>query len=297
MTKLLILLSAGFLFISCNDPVEASAEKDVQKQEISDDTTHTTRLNASLTKVWETDTVLPTNESVLFYPPQDVLFVSSTAGKPTARDGRGFISKLSTTGEMKTRKWVTGLDAPKGMDVLNTKLYVTNIDELVKIDISSGKIEKRYPVQGASFLNDVVAAEGVVYFSDMKTGKLHKLERDSVSTVKSDFVGINGLAYHDQRLYMLTEHGLQKMVEDKALVTVNDSVTGGDGLVALGDSSFLASRWKGEIWLIRGNKAVKLLDSKDQDLQTADIGYVPEKKLVLVPRFFGNKVTAYKLNY
>jgi hypothetical protein len=38
------------------------------------------------------------------------------------------------------------------------------------------------------------------------------------------------------------------------------------------------------------------LDTNESS-QTADIGFIPEENLVLVPTFFSNKVEAYKLEY
>ena len=77
---------------------------------------------------------------------------------------------------------------------------------------------------------------------------------------------------------------------------INSEITGGDGLIILEKDVYLASRWHGEVWLIQGEDATLLLDSKG-DMQTADIAYIPEENLVLVPRFFSNKVLAYRLSY
>jgi hypothetical protein len=120
-----------------------------------------------------------------------------------------------------------------------------------------------------------------------------------VSTVKDGLKGINGVDYSESEdaLYMLTAAGLQRMGENDSVETVNSTVTGGDGLVIIDEDTYLASRWQGEIWLISEGEASKLLDSKAEEIQTADIGYIPEENLVLVPRFFSNKVTAYTLNY
>ena len=60
---------------------------------------------------------------------------------PTAKDGEGWISKLSPKGEVLEAKWVTGLNAPKGMRVQGDTLWVSDIDELVAINRKSGKID------------------------------------------------------------------------------------------------------------------------------------------------------------
>ena len=47
----------------------------------------------------------------------------------------------------------------------------------------------------------------------------------------------------------------------------------------------------------KGEPAIKILDTKAQKLNTADIGIIPKKNILLVPTFFGNKVVAYKIDY
>ncbi len=294
MKKAVLLVALAALAIACNsNPKE---EKDTEAQ----DTTQTEepKVEASLTMAWETDTVLTTNESVLYSPKERVFFVSCIQGQPLDKDGKGFIAKLSTDGSIKELDWADDLDAPKGMAIFNGELYVTNIDELVRIDLEDGDIEERYRIAGAQFLNDVVVGDEKVYFSDMQTGSLHVLDDKGARLVGQNIEGLNGLAYANGKLYGLGAAGLLELnKEDGTYKVVNADVTGGDGLVVLDENTFLASRWKGEIWIVQNGVAKKLLDSTAEEIQTADIGYMPEENLVLVPRFFSNKVTAYKLVY
>lgn len=288
LTLFILLLAA----VSCNKPAKETQEE-AEQTPVSD------VQKPALDMVWQTDTVLTTNESVLFDAERNVLYVSNIEGKPTEKDGKGSISRLTPEGSISELEWVTGLDAPKGMAVLGEKLYVTNIDELVEINISDGTVAARYPVEGAQFLNDVATDGQNVYFSDMNTGKIHLLESGEVSVFMEGVESINGLAFNSHgELFGLDAGGLKKFsMEDMEPEVINDVVTGGDGLVVLDDSTFIASRWKGEIYLIRNGKEHLLLDTKDQNSNTADIGYIPAKQHVLVPTFFANKVAAYKLTY
>src|SRR5918996_1943077 len=88
-------------------------------------------------KLWETPAQLKTPESVLYEPTENVLFASSIDGKPDEKDGQGLISKVSpVNGTIIELNWITGLNAPKGMAVSNNnKLYVSDITDLVEIDI------------------------------------------------------------------------------------------------------------------------------------------------------------------
>src|SRR3546814_1986689 len=54
-----------------------------------------------------------------------------------------------------------------------------------------------------------------------------------------------------------------------------------DGLVILDDSTFVASRWSGEVYLVNGSEATLLLDTKAEKSNTADIGYIQDEQLVI----------------
>lgn len=266
----------------------ASAQTDSKKLYLRD---------ASLEKVWETGTELTTSESVLYERSSKTLFVSNINGDPLAKDGNGFISKLATDGSVKNLKWATGLNAPKGMAIMGGKLYVSDVDELVELSLATGKITKRYPVKGAKFLNDVATDGRRVLVSDSQTGKIHELKNGSMETVKEDQAGINGLAFNPAGdLYSLDKSGLVKHGTNNSEV-VNKTVTNGDGLIILNDRTFIASRWQGEIYLISNGTQKLLLDTKAQKSNTADIEYIREENLLLVPTFAKNTVVAYRLKF
>ena len=71
--------------------------------------------STKINKSWETPNDLKNPESVAYAPEQNVLFVSNVNGKPTQKDQNGFISKVSN-GSIIELNWVTGLNAPKGID-------------------------------------------------------------------------------------------------------------------------------------------------------------------------------------
>ena len=91
-------------------------------------------------KQWETGPGLKVPESVLYDTASGVIFVSNVNGKPADKDSNGFIATVSTEGKILNAGWVKGIDAPKGMGILNKHLFVTNIDEVVEIDIPTATI-------------------------------------------------------------------------------------------------------------------------------------------------------------
>ena len=103
-------------------------------------------------------------------PAEGIAYVSNVAGKPTDKDGNGFISKISLKdGKVVTLEWATGLDAPKGLALVGDTLYAADIDKLAEINTKTGKIVALHDAPGATFLNDVAAdGKGNVYVSDFK---------------------------------------------------------------------------------------------------------------------------------
>src|SRR6478752_3742025 len=85
----------------------------------------------SLVKLWQTDTLLKTPESVLFDEKAQLLYVSNIDGAPDGKDGKGSIGKVGLDGRIIQVDWVKGLNAPKGMGLYKDKLYVTDLTEVV----------------------------------------------------------------------------------------------------------------------------------------------------------------------
>ena len=158
-----------------------------------------------ITKQWETEKVLRIPESVLYHESGTILYVSNINGRPTHKNGQGFISKVSLDGKIELLKWATGLNAPKGSAIYGNRLYVSDIDQLVEIDLETGKILAKHPAAGAKFLNDVATdASGNVYVTDMSSENsvIYKLSQGNMSVwVKGkEIINPNGLFMEEKRL-------------------------------------------------------------------------------------------------
>ena len=230
-----------------------------------------------------------------------MLYVSCIAGvPPNEKDGDGYIAKISPEdGSILEAAWVTGLDAPKGLGLFGTTLYVTDIDEVVAIDVSSGEITDRYPVEGAQFLNDItIDTDGNVYISDSNTGNIHLLSSGTASVWATTEGGPNGLLYDGEKMMMAT-FGAGNFNEidftTQEVKAVVDSIPGGDGVVKVG-ADFLVSNWNGEVYYVNAAyEKKKILDTKEAGSNAADIEFIASSNTLLVPTFFANKVVAYKL--
>jgi hypothetical protein len=252
----------------------------------------------TLSLKWKTDTVFRVPESTYLDAKSNLLYVANIEGKSDEKDGKGFISKMTPDGKVTNLQWVTGLNAPKGMGVYKSNLYVADLSRIVTIDIASGK-PTFTEVEGARFLNDIsIDEKGNVYASDSRSGKIYRFANGKAELYfeNADIKSTNGVLAQKDALYFVDFQSgdFYKLDWNKQLTKVGTAATGGDGIVSVGKNEFIISSWHGEVYFMDANgKAFKLLDTKDQKLNTADVGYDAKNKTLYVPTFFGNSVMAY----
>lgn len=255
--------------------------------------------SVSLQPKWISEAVFQVPESVYYDAPRNMVYVANINGASDAKDGNGFISRISPDGKIINLQWIIGLNAPKGMGVFEGRLFVTDIDQVVEIDILAGKILQKYPAKEAQFLNDItVAPDGRVFVSDMRAHRIYLLSHGKIEPWLTDeaIVRPNGLFFQENHLLI----GCGKVLKVNP-VTLKIELfipeTGSiDGLVAAGVRQYLISDWTGHIYWIEPDKPkILLLDLTTQKMNAADIDYVPGKKLLLIPTFSANRVAAYEL--
>jgi hypothetical protein len=254
----------------------------------------------TLTKKWETDTLLTTSESVIYDDKNNVLYVSNINGDPSTKDGNGFISTVSLEGKVTNATWVTGMDAPKGMGIYNGKLYVSDIDRVHEVDITSAKIINSYKYDSAKFFNDItIDSTGTVYVSDTGAGTILKLENGALVVWVEGVAGVNGLLAEGNDLQMVSfELGVFNTIDaNKQITERTDSLPNGDGIESLEEGGYLVSCWDGVVHYVSPEwKNTVLLDTRADTISAADIEYIAEKRLLLVPTFFKNTVVAYEVS-
>lgn len=249
-----------------------------------------------VTRLWSTPAELAIPESVL--PANGILYVSLIDGEPWGKDGKGGVAKVSLSGKIINANWVTGLNAPKGMAIKGNWLYIGDVDELVVVNIKTGKVDHKIAIAGAKGLNDVsVDKAGAVYVSDSMTGLVHKVMSDKVITYLADQKGVNGLKAGDKKLYVLTGDGVYIAGADKKPLKLTTLEHGGDGVEPIGNGDLVVTAWEGYLYYVQANGQKEvLLDTHTTNDKTADIGYDARKRIIYVPTFMGKSVVAYKLN-
>jgi hypothetical protein len=251
----------------------------------------------SLEKVWETDSIVATPESVLADTKNGVLYVSLIAGSPWEKDGKGGIAKLNDDGTHYDSMWVTGLSAPKGLGIYKNNLYAADINEVAVIDIPTHAIKKRISIDSAQGLNDItISDKGIVYVSDSRTAKIWRIENDKPTVFLEYMQGVNGLKAVKEDLIIASGKTFLKADSQKKLTNIAEIPEPVDGVEPVGNGDYIVSAWSGYIFYVHSNGNVEtLIDTHEQKRNTADIGYNPATKMVYVPTFLAKTVSAYRL--
>ncbi|NCB09099.1 MAG: hypothetical protein EOM73_13160 [Bacteroidia bacterium] len=105
----------------------------------------------------------------------------------------------------------------------------------------------------------------------------------------------NGLLAEKGKLYVGDENIYEVDILTQKVELLIENAGGVDGLIKNNEGEFVYSNWPGRIFINRNGESIKLLDSTDQSMNTADIGFAPKYDLILVPTFFDNRVVAYKI--
>jgi hypothetical protein len=274
------------------------------------------------TAVWTIATEMAAPESAYFDAASGAVFVSNINGQILEKDGNGYISRLTPDGKVVDIRWATGLNAPKGMRSLGGTLWVTDIDEVVGIEIASGKVAAKVKVHGAAFLNDLATApDGTVYASDSNTFTIYAVKdgKSSVFAAGAETVETpNGLLVDGGRLILGTIgpaaaggrlgggpgaggppapagrlYAFDLKTKQRTVVTPQP-IGGIDGIEPDGSGGFLVTDVIGAR-LLHVNAAGTARTLLTFPAGGADFGYVPSRKLAVVPFLFGNSVSAYDL--
>ena len=305
--KYLILVSILSILSSCS----SSKNDNLQTSEICPMDTN------QPTKIWET-AGFSGPESIVYDSRSNSYYVSNVNGGPIDKDGTGFISKLSTKGSITNLKWIQGktVHAPKGMRVRNGQLWYTDIDKVISVNILMSKVTKSVQIPGSKFLNDIDFSnrDSSVYVTDMFTNKIHVINKSSKPEVfihSSELEYPNGIIINKDELvvsswgpdlnksnFKTSKSGklLSINKNTKVISNWNDLRIGNlDGVEFLNNDTIITSDWMaGKVFKVSKTGSCTTLLSGFKG--SADLTYIPSKKLLIIPLMLENKVVAYKLN-
>lgn len=259
-----------------------------------------------------------TPESVLYDADQQVWFVSNINGSPSAKDGNGFISRLTSDGVIDSLHFVQGgrggarLDAPKGLAITGDTLWVTDINVLRGFNRMTGAPVATIEFgRRALFLNDIAATPDSALFltdtgiiiADSMThpgpDRIFRLKGRTitVSAEGAHLQGPNGITWDDAeggRLIMVPFGGTTIFVGKQGSGAIPMAIGPGqhDGVVVL-DGRILVSSWADSSVSEVGTSGItKVITGVPSP---ADIGLDVAGRRLAIPLFTENRVEIWKL--
>lgn len=261
----------------------------------------------TLVKAWESEAVFKTPESVVYDSLRHRLYVSNYNRFPRGEVADDCISILDMEGRVVELRWITGLQAPTGLFIKGSSLYVVERDGISIFETETGTLLDKKVIDQPGFLNDVVVRHcGAIYYTDtspraaeqsyigrLMVGRMDTLINESVNRS-------NGLSL-DRNFLLLGNSGDQSLKRIEARTGICQTVAvldSGiiDGIRVFDKDRYLVSHWEGRLFLVsEGEEPVVLLDLRDEGINLADFEYIARLRMLIFPTFKGGKVIAYTL--
>ena len=182
--------------------------------------------------------------------------------KPGEKDGDGYIARLNPLGQIIEQRFITGLNAPKGMAVVGGVLYVADIDHLAGFDLKTKArvFDLSFEPEQTTLLNDLVIKDHQTLF--VSATDIDKVYEVSLATRRYTVLpgaanGPNGLFYDaGRRQLFVAGNGSTGIAGDVGVFSEKDGQAGQvayrtlvakagtlHGIVLLNNSSALVSDW------------------------------------------------------
>jgi len=261
----------------------------------------------SAEKVTEIAEGLAAPESILPDPANKQVYVSNVEAAEGAEwtdDAKAYIMLLEADGKVKNAKWLESkaeqpLNGPKGMCVLNGKLYFADNRQLKRCDAANGANPEHVGIAGRQ-LNDVATDGKAAWVSDMEAGKIYRVDpAGGIKEVKAP-AAVNGVTCWKDKVFAVSwgQHDIYEIdpagEKDPTAFGLADQFKNLDGIEVLDDGTFVVSdNTAGKVFTVGADrKTVKVL----AEIETpADIGIDRAAGMLYVPQLRSNKVVIFKL--
>lgn len=247
-------------------------------------------------------------ESVAIDPENGKLYVSNIVTDNEGfwvDDSNGFISLLSPEGAVEELKWLESspkapIHAPKGMCIVNGRLYFTDNDKLKYCSMGEpGEVTVISPA-GAKQLNDLATDGESVWASDSGTGKVFCVAMDGTMREVKGPAGVNGVTCYKGKVFAVS-WDLHEVYEldptgekEPTAFGLASHFTNLDSIELLDDGTFIVTDYVGnKVCSISADRktVTKLIELESP----ADLGFDREKMLLYVPEMLANRMTVLKL--
>lgn len=266
--------------------------------------------SSSFVELWSTKPVFDQPESVVYDILRKSIYVSNVNGKPGEKAGNGYVSLVSHDGSIEKLKWLEGLNAPKGMALRGTQLFVADIDQLVVVDVEKAQVIKRFSTNTDSFLNDVaISSDGTVYVSDTINNAIYFLNKGEFSIWIKDerLEWPNGLYVDNNSVFVgswgradkswkteVPGHVLKIDINDKSILDFGGKKPIGniDGISKKSDSSVIVSDWlSGKMSIVQDDGYSGIILNLKPGI--ADFILIKSISMLIIPNMNSGTLSAY----
>ena len=252
--------------------------------------------------------------SVIHDEEQDVYFVSNVDGAAAAKDGKGFIARITPDGKVADRTFIDGLNAPKGMAIRGTELWIADIDVVRAYDRVTGAELRTVDLSshGAIYLEDVaVGPDEAIYVTDMDVrirgekerlrqgdGRIYRIGDDDsveVAMAGEELRSPSGIVWDGTRFLIAQSYGNEVLAWNRGMGT--KAVLRGpgayDGIVVLPNGTVIVSSHYDEgLHVGRAGQLRPLFARKPSP---GDLAFDRKRNLLLIPSADGDWVEGWTL--
>ncbi len=303
----------GALLVGQSSGVIYRVEQGAPAPMISSTTDTPESIKPVLTKAFAV-TSLRNPVAVVYDDEQDVYFVSNVNGAPAAKDHNGFISRITPDGKIADLKFIDGLDAPKGLAIRGTELWITDIDRIVVHDRVSGARTHTFDLKpfGAVFLEDIaVGPNDVLYVTDTDVtikgerervrngdGRIFRVEEDGdieVAARGEELRSPSGIAWDGTRFLVAQAYGNEVLAWNPGMraTAVFRGPGAYDGIVVLPTGAVIVSSHYDEALHIARDGVLQPLFARRPS--PGDLGFDTKRNRLLIPSSDGDWLEAWTL--
>ncbi len=236
----------------------------------------------------EPETVLPL--------PDDTLLVSNVCGFQSAGDG--YLSLLDAQGNAIEWKAVDSLDAPLGMTLSGSTIYIVDANRVKSFSWPGLELIDVMSLETV-VANDITAApNGDLYVSDTSAGSVTKISASGQVqefVADTEFSGANGIEFGNNGYLYVGGERLWRVdvATGKAFAVGPKWLTDIDGIEFESNGTVQVTPVGGPLVRLRQDGSVEVFGG--DGVSSANHGYAESLKLALIPTGFDNTVIAIRV--
>jgi hypothetical protein len=216
-------------------------------------------------------------------------------------DGTGYITLADAeTLEVIEERWADGFNGPKGLCILDGRLWVADNARIVAVSLDDPAEREVFEPEGAGQINDMATDGEIVYATDSEKSIIHRIKDGELMDPIPAPESVNGITFGASQMWGVSwdGHDVYRVdptgVEPPEALGLAEHFESLDGVEELPDGMLVVSDFP-------GNK-VCLVDPEALTVETiaelespADLGLDGEAGVLYIPQFMVSKVVAIRL--